>query len=78
LSLTRKRSDNKRILFVEEFVISFGGGFAVSNVIDRFFLDNRLFTWSSYLPLVLIAIVSFWNVKRINKHAEKFAKELKK
>jgi len=76
LSLTQKKSNNKRIAFVEEFVISFGVGFAVSNVIDRFFLDNRLFTWSSYLPLILIAIVSYYNVKRIAKHAKKHAENL--
>lgn len=77
LALAQKKSTNKRIFFIEEFIISFGVGFAISNVIDRFILDNTLFTWSSYLPLILIAIVSYWNVKRITKQAEKFAKDLK-
>lgn len=76
LSLTIKRSTNKRIASAEEFVISFGVGFAISNVIDRFILDNRMFTWSSYYPLVIIAIVSYYNVKRLNKIADKEIKNL--
>ncbi len=77
LALCEKDSDNKRILFLERFIISFGVGFAISNVIDRFILDNRMFTWSSYYPLIFIAIVSYWNVKRLTKQAEQFAKDLK-
>ena len=63
LALAQNKSTNKRIFFIEEFIISFGIGFAISNVIDRFILDDRMFTWSSYFPLILIVIVSFWNVK---------------
>ena len=77
LTMARNKSTNKRIFFIEEFIISFGVGFAISNVIDKIILDNTIFTWSSYLPLVLIGLVSWWNVKRITKQAEKFAKELK-
>jgi len=76
LSLTIKRSTYKKIASVEEFIISFGVGFAISNVIDRFVLDNRLFTWSGYYPLLIIAIVSYFNVKRLNKIADKAIKNL--
>jgi hypothetical protein len=76
LSLTTKKSNYKRILFAENFIISFGVGLAFSNVIDRVFLDNRLFNWTAYYPLILIAIVSYYNVKRLTKHAEKHAKDL--
>ena len=75
LSLTIKKSTNKKIAFMEDFIISFSLGFALSNVIDRFILDNRLFTWSSYYPLLLIAIVSYFNVKRLNAIAEKVIKD---
>jgi len=77
LALAQNKSTNKKILFIERFIVSFGIGFATSNAIDRFVLDNRMFTWSSYYPLIFIALVSYLNVKRITKQAEKFAKELK-
>ena len=76
LSLTTKKSTNKRVLFIEQFIISFGAGLAISNVIDRMVLGSRVFSWSAYYPLVIIAIVSYYNVKRITKHAEQHAKNL--
>ena len=72
LSLIRKKSTNKRIAFIEDFILSFGLGFAISNVVDRFFLDNRLFTWTSYYPLIIIAFVSYFSAKKLNKDFETF------
>jgi hypothetical protein len=74
--MTIKGSTIKRIKFIEDFMIQFGVIFASSNVIDRWILDSRIFTWSAYYPLVLIAIVSYYNVKRITKEAEKHANNL--
>ncbi len=75
ITLTLKSSSIKRIKFIEDFIISFGVGFAVSNVIDRWFLESYVFSWHAYYPLVLIAIVSYFNVKRLNKIAEKHASQ---
>ena len=55
---------------------SFGVGLAVYNFIDRRFLDNRHFEWDSMYAILIIAVVSYFNVKRITKHAEKHAKTL--
>lgn len=71
LMMTLKSSEIKRIKFIEDFMIQFGVMFAFSNVIDRWILDSRIFMWSAYYPLLLIAVVSFFNVKRLNKIAEK-------
>ena len=76
LSLISKSSNNKRVKFVEDFMISFGVGFACSNFIDRWVFDDRFFSWSSYYPLLIIAFVSYWNVKKINKKAEELYKNL--
>jgi hypothetical protein len=66
----------KKIKFISDFMMSFGMGFAISNTIDRWILDNRLFNWTSYYPLAILAFATFYSIKRINKQAEKFAKEL--
>jgi hypothetical protein len=73
---TLKSSSFKRVKFVEDFMIQFGVIFATSNVIDRWILDSRVFMWSAYYPLLLIAFVSYFNVKRLNKQAIKHAKEI--
>jgi len=72
LSLIRKKSTNKRIAFIENFILSFGVGFAISNVIDRFLLDNRLFTWTSYYPLGILLFVSYFSAKKLNKDFDKY------
>ena len=76
LSLTSKGSDNKRVIFVEKFIIHFGVGFAFSNSIDRWFFDDRLFSWNSYFPLIIILIVSYYSVKKLNKTAKNEIKNL--
>lgn len=70
-SIISKPSNNKRVKFIEDFMIYFGLGFAASNVIDRWIFDNRLFSWNGYFPLLLIAFVSYYNVRRLNKQAKK-------
>lgn len=40
-------------------------------VIDRVFFGEYLFTWSAYYPIIVIGFVSYFNVKRINKIADK-------
>jgi hypothetical protein len=74
--MTRKGSTDKKIKFIEDFMIQFGVIFASSNVFDRWILDSRVFTWSAYYPLILIAMVSYYNVKRLTKHAEQHAENL--
>ena len=73
--ISLKSSTVKRIKFIEDFMIQFGVIFASSNVIDRWLLDSRIFIWHAYYPLLLIAIVSYFNVKRLNKIAEKVIKD---
>ena len=76
LAAITKDPENKRAKFIGDFMLSFGVGFAISNTIDRWVFDSRFFTWSSYYPLIFIAIVSYYNVKRITKQAEQFAEHL--
>lgn len=71
LSISVKGSENKNVEKIEMFMYSFGVGLAVSNFIDRRFLDNVYFEWDSYYAVLLIAIVSYFNVKRLTKIAEK-------
>lgn len=70
LSISVKGATNKTIEKVEMFMYSFGVGLAVSNFIDRRFLDQRYFEWDSYYAVLVIAIVSYFNVKRITKIAK--------
>ncbi len=76
LSISVKGSKNKSVEKIEMFMYSFGVGLAVSNFIDRRLLDNVYFEWDSIYAVLIIAIVSYFNVKRITKHAEKHAKNL--
>ena len=76
LSISVKGSKNNRVEKIEMFMYSFGVGLAVSNFIDRRLLDNVYFEWDSIYAVLIIAIVSYFNVKRITKHAEKHAKNL--
>ena len=76
LSISSKGSTNKRIENIEKFMYSFGVGLAVSNFIDRRFLDNRNFEWHSIYTVVIIAIVSYFNIKRITKQAKQHANNL--
>ena len=72
--MTLKSSTFKRVKFTEDFMIQFGVIFASSNVFDRWVLGSRIFSWHAYYPLLLIAIVSYFNLKRLNKIAEKAIK----
>lgn len=74
--MTIKGSTDKRIKFIEDFMIQFGVIFASSNVVDRWILDSRVFIWSAYYPLLIIGIISYFNVKRLTKQAEQHAKNL--
>jgi len=76
LSITVKEASDKTINKIEIFMYSFGVGLAVSNFIDRRFLDNRYFEWDSVFAVVIIAIVSYFNVKRLTKIADKQIKNL--
>ena len=75
---TLKSSSFKKVKFVEDFMIQFGVIFATSNVVDRWILDSRVFMWSAYYPLLLIAFISYFNVKRLNKEALKQANQINK
>jgi hypothetical protein len=65
-----KGATDKTIKKIEMFMYSFGVGLAVSNFIDRRLLDNRYFEWDSVYAVLLIAIVSYFNVKRLTKTAK--------
>jgi len=66
-----KSATNKKVKKIEVFMYSFGVGLVVSNFIDKRFLDDRYFSWDSYYAVVIIAIVSYFNARRLNKIANK-------
>ena len=73
LSISVKGATDERIKKIEIFMYSFGVGLAVSNFIDRRLLGDIYFSWDSYYAVVVIAIVSYFNVKRITKIAKEHA-----
>ena len=76
LSISAKGATDKGIIKIEMFMYSFGVGLAVSNFIDRRLLGHRNFEWDSYYAVAIIAVVSYFNVKRLTKQAEQHAKNL--
>jgi hypothetical protein len=66
-----KGATDKKIKSIEMFMYSFGVGLAVSNFIDRRFLDSRHFEWDSIYAVLIIAFVAYFNAKRLTKVAEK-------
>ena len=71
LSMSVRGATDLKLKKIEMFMTSFGVGLAVSNFIDRRFLDDRYFEWDSMYTVLVIAIVSYFNVRRLTKIAYK-------
>ena len=68
--LSQKDVNDVRLKSIERFITYVGTGFAISTFIDKRVFGTRDYTSIDLLMVVVVLLVSYYDVKKLNKIAK--------